>query len=477
MHHIRTVASVLSIVCLSAATLSAAEIKISSLPELQAAVSAAKPGTRIVVANGVYAATNAITIARQGTARRPIVIAAETVGGVEIAGTNGFTLAKPAAYVIIEGFKFTHATGGERVMAGANHCRYTRNIFQLAGFGHYLLVEGDDTEIDHNSFQNKFTGGQMVYVQGPGATNMAQRTWIHHNCFTNFPDMHQNNCSAIQIGLSGRSLSPAHSLVEHNLFIACRGENENICNKSCDNTYRFNTFENHCSELSLRHGNRNIVYANFFIGTDGLRVFGKDDRIYCNYFQDCTRGIHLGNGDGVVPQSRLTAHDRPDGIQIVFNTLVNNRDGLFMAQRRNGLGATNITIADNLIAGTGRLVTVDGPVAHSVWQGNLVWGDTAGITNPATGFVVTDPQLKPDAVGIYRLQPGSPAIGKAVGSYRYVTLDMDGQRRFWRRDIGADQFSSAPVVNRILASADVGPFAPEAPKPAPLKSPRNASGS
>ena len=59
-----------------------------------------------------------------------------------------------------------------------------------------------------------------------------------------------------EIGVSQRSLSPAHALVENNLFIGCRGENENICNKSCDNVYRFNTFGNGCSELSLRHQER-----------------------------------------------------------------------------------------------------------------------------------------------------------------------------------------------------------------------------
>src|SRR5439155_7340603 len=191
--------------------------------------------------------------------------------------------------------------------------------------------------------------------------------------FTNFTDTHKNNCSAIQIGVSGRSLSPAHSLVENNLFIGCRGENENICNKSCDNVYRFNTFGENCSELSLRHGNRNLVYGNFFIGSDGLRVFGKDDKIFSNYFENCRRGIHVGNGDGVVPESKLTAHDRPDHIQIVFNTLIDCTNSMMMLARKNGLGATNITIANNLIVGGSKLISIDGPVKHSVWRGNILW--------------------------------------------------------------------------------------------------------
>lgn len=302
----------------------------------------------------------------------------------------------------------------------------------------------------------------MIIVHGPGTNLMAQRTWIHQNIFTNFPDTHKNNCSAIQIGVSGRSLSPAHSLVENNLFIRCRGENENICNKSCDNIYRFNTFEQNCSELSLRHGNDNIVYANFFLGTDGLRVFGKNDKIFSNYFEDCHRGIHIGNGDGVVPVSKLTAHDRPDGIQIVFNTIVNCTNSVMMQARvRNGLGATNITFANNIIAGGKNLVSIDGPMTHSVWRGNIFWGNTNGLGDYAKGFVFEDPKMKRDTSGEFHLQKESPAINQAIGGFNYVKTDIDDQNRdWWKKDVGADEFSTKPVKNHILTTADVGPFAP-----------------
>lgn len=454
---------------LAAMSLSAAEIKVSSLAALRSALDSAAPGTSIVVADGVYPVTNAIRVTCRGTAEKPIVITAATRGGVELTGTGGFELLPPAAYVTVEGFKFTHDTGleltggGELVAAGAEHCRYTRNVFELPGKGrgYYLMVNGDDTEIDHNAFQNKFSVGQMIIVHGPGTNLMAQRTWIHQNLFTNFPNAHQNNCSAIQIGLSGRSLSPAHALVEHNLFLRCRGENENICNKSCDNIYRFNTFADNCSELSLRHGDRNLVYANFFIGTDGLRVFGKNDRIYSNYFQDCRRGIHIGNGDGIVPRDDLKSHDRPDGIQIVFNTLVNCRSSVMMQARRNGLGATNIVFANNLIVGNGRLIAVDGPMTSSSWSGNILQGDTNGINgNMVGGFKVLDPQLKSDVHGEFHLAADSPAIGAGVGNFAFVTLDADGQPRIGKLDVGADQFSGTPVNNRILTAADVGPAAP-----------------
>jgi hypothetical protein len=323
------------------------------------------------------------------------------------------------------------------------------------------MISGDDAEIDHNTFQNKFTEGQMIIVHGPGTDQMAQRTWIHHNCFTNFPNAHVNNCSSIQIGVSGRSMASGHALVEFNLFLQCRGENENICNKSGENTYRFNTFGEGCSELSLRHGNSNIVYANFFIGTEGLRIFGKDDKIFSNYFERCSKAIHIGNGDALIPPDKLTGHDRPDRVQVVFNTLVNNKNSLLMAGRNNGLGARDFTFANNIIVTGGKAVAIEGPLTNTVWQGNIIWGCTNGVGNiPADGFKLEDPQLKADAHGELHLQKGSPAIGAASGRYTFVTVDIDGKMRRGKLAVGADQFARGKVINRILTPADVGPDAP-----------------
>jgi hypothetical protein len=447
---------------LASTAVPAKTVQVTSLAALQTAISNTSPGTDIVLADGVYTATNALRITQHGTARRPITISAQTIGGAEINGTEGFHIEWPAQYIVIKGFKFTHNVDGEEIFAGANHCRYTRCTFQEPGRGHYLMISGDDTEIDHNTFQNKFTEGQMIIVHGPGTDQMAQRTWIHHNCFTNFPNAHVNNCSSIQIGVSGRSMTSGHSLVESNLFLQCRGENENICNKSGENTYRYNTFGEGCSELSLRHGNSNIVYGNFFIGTEGIRIFGKDDKIFSNYFEHCSKAIHIGNGDALIPPDKLTGHDRPDRIQIVFNTLIDNRNSLMMAGRNRGLGARNFTFADNIIETTGgKAVAIEGPLTNTVWQGNIIWGCTNGVGNiPADGFKLEDPQLSRDDRGEFHIQKTSPAIGASIGSYRFVSVDVDGKTRRGKLDVGADQISRGKIINRILTTADVGPGAP-----------------
>jgi poly(beta-D-mannuronate) lyase len=454
------------ILCLSfVAHVPASETRVATVADLRTALVHALPGDKIIVANGVYENERPIDIAISGTKEQSIEISAESVGGVGIKGTAGFTFTGPAAYVVLRGFKFTHEAGTVRLAAATHHCRVTRNVFEMsvARNASYLAVSGDDHEIDHNTFQNKKSEGKMLEVMGPSGTAMAQRTWIHHNYFYNFENSHRNNSSALHIGHSARSLSSSHALVEHNLFVLTRGENEGaICNKASDNIYRYNTFGEGCTELSLRHGDRCLVYGNFFIGTHGgIRFFGDDHRIFSNYFERNHPAVQIGNGDGNVPPAKLTSHDRPDRAQFVFNTLVDNQPSVVMQRRKEGLGATQLVFANNIIKVDGRAVSIEGPLSGAGWEGNFICGDVREPGDiPAGGYATMEPQLRKTPGERYRLKPDCAAIGRAVGSYSYVDVDIDGQRRDGKLDVGADQVSTSPPANRILTSADVGPNAP-----------------
>ncbi|MCX6220635.1 MAG: polysaccharide lyase 6 family protein [Bacteroidia bacterium] len=439
----------------SAALLFAQKVTVSSLNALSEEISKAKAGITIVVEDGVYITETPILIEKQGTLDQPILIKAATIGGVEIRGTGGFVIGGSSQYIHISGFKFTHEAGKTKIQAGANFCRITRNIFECTGKGAYLTVSGNDNQIDHNTFQNKFAEGQMLSVQGPGSSEMAQRTWIHHNYFYNFKET-ANNCGSIQVGLSGRSLSPSHTLVEYNLFSQTRGENENICNKSCDNIYRYNTFGEGVSELSLRHGNRCQVYGNYFIGSEGIRFYGHNHKIFSNYFEKCNPAINIGNGDGIVPKDKLTSHDRPDTVFIGFNTLYNNTRNVIMQGRKNGLGATSIVVANNIIQGGNVAAKIDGEIVHPTWEGNIIW-KTEGIGSiPAGGYTEADPLLIPGVKEAAHLQSKSPAIGASRVNYPFVAVDIDGQARKSKLDIGADQSQKGKILNHILSVEEVG---------------------
>ena len=435
----------------------------SSLSELQSRINSALPGDLIILNNGIYTSSATINVNKQGTAQNPIVISSDTTGGAEIRGSASFIVSSPAAFVVIRGFRLTHAIGTVQVQAGASHCRITRNVFQLTGTGRYLLVSGDDCEVDHNTLQNKSTSGQMFSIHGPGSSGMAQRTWVHHNLFQNFTSIGANGGETLQIGLSGRSLTDAHTLIENNLFLNCNGENELISNKSSANTFRYNTIQDSTSgELTLRHGNNCVVHSNFFLNTAGLRFFGDDHQIYSNYFEDCDPGIQIGNGDGEVADGApLTSHDRPDRVRVSYNTLVNNNRSAIMSGRTNGLGATALVFSNNLIqTDTGVILDLGGPAPNATFEGNIVFGSAANGDMPTSGARRVNPMLSQDSFSIFRLLSTSPAINTGVGSFPEVTIDLDGQTRSGTKDVGADEFSTAPVVRRPLTTANVGPNAP-----------------
>lgn len=378
-------------------------ITVSSIAELQSAIDKAKPGDKIIVKDGVYTTTSDINIACVGTKEHPITITAQGFGKVEITGTGGFNLVSPSAYVIIRDFKFTHASSRAKSSSGSSFCRWTNNIFETPGDGEDLLIAGNDNEIDHNTFQNKNAMGRFLAIRGTGS-QIAERLWIHHNYFKSQKDQGgKNGAETLQFGLSGFSLSSSNSIVEYNLFEDCAGENEMISVKASAVTLRYNTIRNCPAQFTLRHGNKCQVYANYFLNTPGLRIFGDDHIIYSNYFENCDPAITIGNGDGKVADgAQLTAHDRPDRILIALNVLVNNKTNIVMQARKNGLGATKVKVASNIIQGGNSAAAISGPYTDAVWEKNTIFNTVAG-DMPVGTYTVKDPNLMKDGSGVFRL--------------------------------------------------------------------------
>ena len=75
---------------------------------------------------------------------------------------------------------------------------------------------------------------------------------------------------------------------------------------------------------------------------------------------------------------------------------------------------------------------------------------------PTNSFQMMDPRVSPDSYGVFHVQSGSPVIGAGVGSYPFVTVDIDGQPRDGHPDTGADEFSHAQVRAHFLTTNDVG---------------------
>jgi hypothetical protein len=292
---------------------------------------------------------------------------------------------------------------------------------------------------------------------------------VHHNYFHDFISPGGNGAETIRTGLSGLSLSTGSAVIEYNLFVRCDGENEMISNKSSGNTYRYNTVLD-CpgGEISQRHGNDCLYYGNYMRNTQGMRIYGDRHKIFNNYFEGNSIGVNMGNGDGdVYNGDPLTSHDRPDDNIVVYNTFINNGTHYEMGGRTGGLGSSNSVVANNIFQGGGSMASISSSAPYTgSWSNNIRWQTSSAGNMPSSGYTNANPLLAADANGEYHIQAGSPAINTGVGSrdfygayssYPFVTADMDGQARDSKHDIGADEFSAAPILARILTTNDVGP--------------------
>jgi poly(beta-D-mannuronate) lyase len=449
---------------------------VDSIAALQAKIAEAKPGDTVVVKSGVYTTSAALTMSRSGTATDPITIRAEKNGEVEIGGTHGFNLDEPAANVVITGFKFTHAAGKASIGDGTSAIRFTGNTFLCTGDGAYLAIAGDDAQIDHNEFGAKKSPGTMISVSGTGS-QVARRLWIHHNFFHDFDNDGASGAEMIRVGLlSAHRLSSGATLIEHNLFLRCRGTNDMISIRCSGVTVRYNTFlDSPTSHLTVRQGNECTVAGNYFRNTEGVRLYGDRHQVFSNYFEGNYIGVNLGNGDVELAQradAPANSHDRPDDCVIAFNTFIENNTHFQMSKRSGeALGATNTVFANNLIVGGATAAKIDGPFPGAVWTGNLVWNTPKPRDLPETGHVKADPLLAADADGIKRPGAGSPVIAAALGTFPAVSFDMDGQARPEKKSVGADEPSTQPVLARILSEKEVGPNAVERESTSPTAPP------
>lgn len=436
-------------------------IPVNSLEQLKTAISNAVAGDRIVLVDGIYHTDAIISISAKGTAIYPIVIEAQTVGGVTLSGEGGFTLTGNSAYVVIKGFVFTHKGGTTGIDSTVKHCTFTQNIFECTGKPEetleYLKLDGDSNVVSYNTFRNKTTIGPMVSIQGPGE-KMSKGNWIHHNYFLNFPK-NENNTSALQPGYRVRKMDSAFLLIEHNLFEKINSEAEGIMSvKCCDVTFRHNTIGPGCMQVSLRQGNRNEISGNYFLaGGHGLRFCGDDHKVYNNVFTDCDESITIWADGAFEDDAPSNAQDKADRCFIGYNTLINCKSGYVVRKDKSGYGAESTSFVNNILVRSGEVSASNNK--NPIWSCNLLWNTSPG-SIPPSGYKIADPLLEDDSSGIPHLGKNSPAIGKGTGVYPFVSIDVDGQERGSTADTGADQYHTTLVINRPLTVADVGPNAP-----------------
>jgi poly(beta-D-mannuronate) lyase len=437
-------------------------LKAATWADFTARVKAAQPGDHILLANGTHTPAEPLRIDRSGTEAAPILIAGESVGGVEIAGKGGLHLFQ-VAHVVVCGFTFTHepwdttklplATRGmpgaddEVVYAvgtmveSSHHVRVSRNTFRLKDEtpnAFWLVVSGagGHHRIDHNRFEEKHSRNSFLAVYGP-ADGMSQEDVVDHNHFFKH-GYNLEGGEAVRHGNGGRAMWASHSTYEYNLFEKCNGDPEALSIKTSDTLIRYNTITKSHGGIVLRHGDRNTVEGNFVVDNEGgIRMYGDDHHIVDNYISG---NVGSGGQGSIVLLSGGTEEDtgsgqcqnRPVGVFIEHNTVVNNQYSHIDIGGTLPLPPRRCRIMDNIVQGdNGRLFNVLKEPEESTWNGNVFWGK-AGTGDTSSGYQKRDPRLVKDANGIFR-----PPAEETAGA---------------RKPGG--------TIGRPLKAEDVGPTAP-----------------
>ncbi len=448
--------------------------------ELAEAVSLMRPGDTVILRHGVWWDAD-LLFHGNGTAARPLTLRAEIPGQTILSGNSRLRLF--GNWLVVEGLMFTNGYAATsdviafREDSGlvANNSRLTEcaiinyNPPTIANDNKWVSLYGVSNRVDHCYLEGKTNEGATVAVWVDSQPNYHR---LDHNFFGPRPALAVNGGETIRVGTSDVSLNVARCVVEQNYFYQCNGDAEFVSNKSCENTYRYNTFVECEGALTLRHGNRCVVEDNYFFGhlkplTGGVRIVGEDHRVFNNYFAELSgtssrAALSIMQG---LENSPLNGYFQVQRAVVAFNTLVDCKATFVVGLAGTLTGSTetttlppvDCTIANNLAQVSGRLM-IDQRIepVNLVWQGNLLQATTLGIpTN--SGILLADPRLLFDADGLWRPGPDSPALGTAQGVYDFVTDDMEGQIRPSAKDIGCDQASTDPVINPPLTEAEAGP--------------------
>jgi poly(beta-D-mannuronate) lyase len=378
---------------------------VSNQEELNTALAKAHAGDSILLKSGVWKDIS-LTIETSGTAQQPIVIAAQQPGKVQFTGNSFIRFG--SNYVTVTGLHFTNGYTKDRAIVEfrtddqhlANHCRITNceieNFSKPERFttDSWLILWGQHNRIDHCIIGDKLNGGTTLIVELNGERSQNNEHSIDSNYFRGHSPLGSNGGETIRVGVSRYSLTPSRTNIHHNYFEHCSGEVEIVSIKSGSNNIYNNLFYECEGGLVLRHGSKNRIANNIFIGnnkpfTGGVRVINPGHTVSNNLFIDLAgerfhSGFSVLNG---VPNSSISRYHQVKDATIEHNTFVNCRSIIFGAGKdpERTAAPQNVRFADNLIQPAGKVLYEDANKDGGVILTNNGYTGTALVT-PVKGF-------------------------------------------------------------------------------------------
>lgn len=310
----------------------------TSLPGVADCLKKAVAGDRVIIEAGTYRDVD-LKWKAVGTKQAPITVEAKP-GTVLITGRSSLVMG--GKHFVVSGLEFRNGYPSRRSVvefAGgkdfAQDCNLTRcvidnyNTEDRSQSKSYIYLSGLRNRVDHCELLRKYNLGVTLLVNLNGANNLNNHHQIDHNYFGPREVYGSNGAETMRIGTSQQSYETSATTVCDNFFDRCSGEVEVISIKSCDNIVRGNYLWECEGVVALRHGKRNLVENNTFVGngkrnTGGVRVVDSDHVIRNNIFVSLA-GQRFFSALGVmnaVPNSLPNRYVQVSDITITDNVYV-----------------------------------------------------------------------------------------------------------------------------------------------------------
>lgn len=478
----------------------AAVYSVNTRADLQTRMSAALPGDTVMVLKNTYNwGTISFTNIAGNAAAAPIVLMAQTVGGVVFTGSTRIEFR--GNNIQLAGFTFNNGNAGSNAVIRlgtsssnvSNDCRIT-NI-TIDNYNSAVDVENEwigifglRNRIDHCTFINKSNPRATVVVWYSPVSYPAEAVSTYHRIDSNYfkgrSYMGANGGETIRVGDSNSSRTNGFNVIEYNLFEDCKqAEPEIISNKSDFNVYRYNTFRNCDGGLTLRHGRYCQVYGNYFIRNSasttaayGVRVIDKGHKVFNNYFE----GLN-GNGGGTsqnravislmnglstdsTDAAAASGYFPADSSVVAFNTIVDCKGGGAIVVGNTSGGTyepKGIVLANNLVKMNSGTALYSNPANTSTTffsEGNIYQAPN-GLGMTTTGWQSQTLSFSAPSNGF--VHPPSLVTDASVNTTSYVDLvnnkDVTARSRSAIFDVGCEELNGTGIIiNKPLNPWEVG---------------------
>ena len=459
--------------------------------ELNEAIKNAKPGSIIILKNGVWKDVE-IKFLGKGTKENPIKLSAETPGKVFIEGVSNLSLG--GEFLEVEGLHFRNGYSPTvNVIAFradaktmANNCKVINcviidfNKLQRDNDDLWVQFYGRHNELSNCYIAGKTNGGPTVRVDLKGVQSIKNYHKIINNHFGPRPRKGGARGETIQLGSSFTSMSPSNTIIANNLFEECNGEVEIISSKTNFNIIKNNVFYKSEGSVVTRHGNYVTIDGNYFIGDGvneqygGIRIINTGHWVTNNYFFNL-KGTSFRSPLAVmngIPKSPLNRYNQVTDVVVAYNTYVNCSSpwqfgvGANIAQAAvlpkseiRSARAIRTTVANNIVyneKGYEGIVVENDKADGVLFKNNIVDNKDVAFKDFNKGITAATLDLKKLSDNIY-IPTGIPNNFEAYNGFDFNTIEADllGVSRKGNKSIGA--VTGKNVVNpNILDKSKYG---------------------